>query len=360
MTGMQAAEPVFSDFTEQTQAPEPKIERFTFTGTGSEYFRIWIVNLLLTIVTLGIYSAWAKVRRTRYFYDNTHLAGSTFEYHGNPIAILKGRIVAVALFGSYNVLAHFYPAAALGLFAALMLVWPWFAWKSIQFKLFNSSYRGIRFGFRGSLGEAYKVFLFLPIAAVFTLYILAPFVHHQYKAFQHNESRFGGTFFSFHAKVGKFFRAYGIMLALLIGGLVALGIAAVTVKLTGMTKLIPGPAMFVIGMIAFYVWLFMLFPIFLTMIQKLVWNNTRLGTHRFHSAIRWEKMAYIMITNLVGIIFTLGLFIPFAKVRSMRYQVETMSMVSTENLDNFLADTQAKLSATSEGMADLLDFDFSL
>ena len=34
-----------------------------FVGTGSEYFRIWIVNLLLTIVTLGIYSAWAKVRR---------------------------------------------------------------------------------------------------------------------------------------------------------------------------------------------------------------------------------------------------------------------------------------------------------
>lgn len=42
-------------------------EAITFSATGSEYFRIWIVNLLLSIVTLGIYSAWAKVRRNRYF-----------------------------------------------------------------------------------------------------------------------------------------------------------------------------------------------------------------------------------------------------------------------------------------------------
>ena len=42
-----------------------------FRATGAEYFRIWIVNLLLTIITLGIYSAWAKVRRLRYFYGST-------------------------------------------------------------------------------------------------------------------------------------------------------------------------------------------------------------------------------------------------------------------------------------------------
>lgn len=51
-------------------------QRFSFTGTGSEYFRIWIVNLLLSIVTLGIYSAWAKVRRMKYFYRNTRLNDS--------------------------------------------------------------------------------------------------------------------------------------------------------------------------------------------------------------------------------------------------------------------------------------------
>jgi uncharacterized membrane protein YjgN (DUF898 family) len=43
-------------------------EQLHFTGRGGEYFGVWIVNLLLTIVTLGIYSPWAKVRRLQYFY----------------------------------------------------------------------------------------------------------------------------------------------------------------------------------------------------------------------------------------------------------------------------------------------------
>ena len=50
-----------------------------FTADAGEYFRIWIVNLALTIVTLGIYSAWAKVRKRRYFYGHTRIDGETFE-----------------------------------------------------------------------------------------------------------------------------------------------------------------------------------------------------------------------------------------------------------------------------------------
>jgi uncharacterized membrane protein YjgN (DUF898 family) len=60
-----------------TRAPEA----MRFTGTGAEYFGIWIVNLLLTIVTVGIYSSWAKVRRLQYFYRHTELAGSSFDFH---------------------------------------------------------------------------------------------------------------------------------------------------------------------------------------------------------------------------------------------------------------------------------------
>ena len=83
-------------------------EAITFSATGSEYFRIWIVNLLLSIVTLGIYSAWAKVRRNRYFYSSTHLAGGSFEYHGNAVAILKGRIAAVVLVGLLTFIAFIF------------------------------------------------------------------------------------------------------------------------------------------------------------------------------------------------------------------------------------------------------------
>ena len=71
---------------------------FRFHGRAGEYFRIWIVNIMLSIVTLGIYSAWAKVRNKRYFYSNTELDGSSFEYLADPVAILKGRLIAVGIF----------------------------------------------------------------------------------------------------------------------------------------------------------------------------------------------------------------------------------------------------------------------
>src|SRR5690606_28413884 len=67
-------------------APQPRTLALIFTGDGREYFRIWVVNLLLTLATFGIYSAWAKVRRLQYFDRNTQLAGASFDFHGNPRA----------------------------------------------------------------------------------------------------------------------------------------------------------------------------------------------------------------------------------------------------------------------------------
>lgn len=341
-------------------------ERFAFTGNGSEYFGIWIVNLLLTIVTLGIYSAWAKVRRTRYFYDNTKVAGSTFDYHGSPIAILKGRIVAVLFFIAYNVGFMISDALGFAILALLIALVPWLVWKSLQFKLYNSSYRGIRFGFRGRIGRVYFIYLLLPILTFCTLYLLAPFAHQRMKRFQHQESRYGATHFSFDGTVGSFYKTYLIALALALAGVIAISIAFGG-TLAGIAKAggpkTAGPAAFgTIALFVFtlYVWLFSLVPIFLTMIQNLIWNHTRLAGHRFKSEMRAGRMTFIAITNLLGIIVTLGLFIPFAQVRAMKYRIESMSLIPDGSLDAFIAESQQNASATGEGMADLLDFDLSL
>ena len=74
---------------------------FEFRGNSAEYFRIWVINLALSLLTLGIFSAWAKVRRERYFYGNTWVAGAPFEYLASPINVLKGRLIAFALLIAY-------------------------------------------------------------------------------------------------------------------------------------------------------------------------------------------------------------------------------------------------------------------
>ncbi len=342
--------------------------RFSFSGTGSEYFRIWIVNLLFSILTLGIYSAWAKVRRTRYFYGSTSVAGSSFEYHGNPIAILKGRIMAFLLIVIYNIALDMSFGVALLMMIVVMAVTPWLIWKSLQFKLYNTSYRGIRFGFRGALKQIYWVYLALPILTLFSLYILAPFTHQRIKKFQHQESRFGTSHFSFSGTVGSFYKAYLLVFIIWLAGIIVISatlggslfaiITADNMDREAVTAASATGVFVFFG--ALYVWMFLIFPIFATLIQNLIWNHTQLEKHRFLSEMKWTRMSFITVTNIIGIMCTLGLFLPFAQIRAMKYRIECMSLLPDGSLENFIAATQQQVSATGEGVADLLDFDLSL
>lgn len=342
----------------------PQLVPFYFSGRGSEYFRIWIVNLLLSIVTLGIYSAWAKVRRTRYFYDNTNVAGTSFEYHGNPIAILKGRIISVVCIVGYKLSFNFAPVLGWVTLAILFAAFPWLVWKSYQFKLFNSSYRGISFGFRGSAGQAYMNYLLLPICTFLTAYLLAPFTHQHIKKFVHSESKFGATHFSFQATVGAFYKTYLIGFGIALVGYIAIltVFGGTLLALMGGMKHAGAGAFgsVILLLVALYVWTFLIVPLFMTMIQNLIWNNTKLGDHQFASKLKWSRMTFIMITNLIGIAVTLGLFTPFAQIRAMKYRLESMSLTANSSLDEFLADAEPTGSVVGEGMSDLLDFDLSL
>ena len=135
-----------------------------FTGSGSEYFRIWIVNLLLMLVTLGVYYPWAKVRRLRYFYGSTEVGGAPLDFHGDPKKMLRGYVLTGTLVGLYSVAGNFSALAGLIAFVLLAALWPALFKSSMQFRLANTSWRGLRFRFKGSIGGAYRAMLplFLP------------------------------------------------------------------------------------------------------------------------------------------------------------------------------------------------------
>ena len=78
--------------------PQSDALRFRFSGDSKAYFKLWAVNLLLTIATVGIYGAWAKVRNRRYIYGNTYLHDASFDYHANPRSILVARLFVVAIY----------------------------------------------------------------------------------------------------------------------------------------------------------------------------------------------------------------------------------------------------------------------
>ena len=136
---------------------------FEFRGRTGEYFWIWIVNVLLTIATVGIYSPWAKVRTKRYFYGSAFLADANFEYHARPLSILLARAVVLLLVVIGGAIAAAYSAAADARYTLfLFLLLPWALVRGFSFNARNSSYRGLRFSFARRYGEAYFALFGLP------------------------------------------------------------------------------------------------------------------------------------------------------------------------------------------------------
>lgn len=350
-----------------TSQGEARAQPFEFTGAGAEYFRIWIVNLALTILTLGIYSAWAKVRRLQYFYRNTTLAGSSFDYHGNPLAILKGRVIAVVLLVTYNIAGSFSMALGLAVLAALLAVAPWLIQRSISFRLVNSSYRGLRFRFAGAMGGAYQAFLLWPILGYVTLGLLIPQAHREIKHYQHNNGRFGNSSFRFSATGGPFYRIYlkalGMLLLMTVGfGVLAGALASLGAMPGGGAEGNKGKivGLIIAGVLVSYLLLFLVIgPWFSARIQNLVWNNTVLEEHAFRSDVRARDLFAIYVTNFIAIVLTLGLFKPFADIRLARYRLEHMSLLAHSDLDEFLAAQEQAVSAMGEETADLFDVDIS-
>lgn len=146
------------------------LHQVEFHGSASEYFQIWIVNLVLSIITLGVYSAWATIRTRRYFYGNTTVDGSGFDYHATPKAILKGRLIAVALLLLYifGDVIHIKVIPFIVLMVAVLF--PWLFCTALRFRRRMTSYRNVRFNFSGGIGQSYKAWS--PVYVFFGVYLL--------------------------------------------------------------------------------------------------------------------------------------------------------------------------------------------
>lgn len=343
---------------------EHESRQLQFSGSGGEYFRIWIVNVCLSIITLGIYSAWAKVRRNQYFYRHTTLAGASFDYHGDPKAILTGRVVAFLLFACYTLVGKLDQVAGLVILLVIVSLMPWLLMRSLRFRLHNTSYRGLRFAFHGSTGAAYLNFLLLPLLSALTLGLLWPLAQQRMARYTRENSTYGNEAFKFFAGSTAYYRIY--FMTLFIGVLVFAALM-VSVMLLGSKELIAVEAGQLVAMsvlvasVGTYLALFLLaYPYVAARLQNLVWNRTELGPHGFHAQLRARELLSIMFGNVLLTVLTLGLYKPFADIRLARYRIEHVALLPRGSLDEFVAGLQTKPSAAGEEMAEMFDFDIAL
>jgi uncharacterized membrane protein YjgN (DUF898 family) len=371
-----------------------------FTGRGSEYFGIWIVNLVLTILTLGIFSPWAKVRRLRYFYGNTLLAGSPFEFHGSPMAILKGRLIAGALLLAYSQSEKVSITLWVAVVVAIAIAFPWMFWRSLKFRLGNSSYRGVRFHFAGSLRDAYLAFgppiilyflpflplyliganarptqppspwLFAPLGIWFLVVLaLGPWLYYRILRYQHANARLGTEPFAFTGTVGGI---YGLSFAILgiavvlgilgaIAGFVFGGVAGWISRLVdlGGPEAIDRYVGFGFGIIAGYFVFLGIYPISTAMRQNYLWRGTTLAGRPFASDVDEFALWRIDAANLFLLLVTFGLYWPFALVRHLRYRLSQLAW--NGDPQQILADVEAApVGATGEEAVEMFGFDLAL
>jgi uncharacterized membrane protein YjgN (DUF898 family) len=344
-------------------------EQLHFTGRGAEYFGIWIVNILLTIVTLGIYSAWAKVRRLQYFYRHTEVAGSSFDFHGSPTRILIGRVIALVMLIAYNYSVRLHSMTTIVVLAVIAVVMPWLLRNSFRFRLYNTSWRGTRFHFRGTVAGAYRVFLLNGFLALITLYVMAPFMHQRLKAYQHDNSWFGRTRCSFHARAGQFYMIYLLLLAAIVVFAIVIGFSGVGGALASLSQAQKNgghvnPYAFYKAAAVLYAALILMGlsigPAFHALITNLIWNNTRVGEHRIECSMSPWALIWITASNFVLVVLTLGLFIPWAMVRLARFQLESVRLLPAGDLQEFVAAEPEAVGAIGEEAATAFDFDISL
>lgn len=318
----------------------------TFTGSGREYFGIWIVNILLTIVTLGIYSAWATVRNNQYFYGNTRLDGASFQYLASPITILKGRLIALAVLVAYVVLSKMYVEAAVAFAIAFIPLVPWIMIRSLRFNAVNSAYRNIRFDFKGRYGQAFMVTFVWPLLNLLTVLLLTPLVMKKTHEFIANGSRYGTTGFELKAQTGEYYRFFGI------GLLIAIAFGAAAFLTMNYVNVTVGAVIAAIGYLT-------LIGYFMAGITNLFLNSVHLDSHGFQSRLQPLQIVWIYLSNSFLVVITLGLFTPWAKVRMARYRAACTSMMISGDLNHFVAAEQNRTSALGQELGDAFDVDFA-
>ncbi len=355
-------------------APANKVAHgFEFRGNASEYFGIWIVNLLLSIITIGIYTAWAKVRRLRYFYGNTLLDGHNFEYHGRPIQILIGRIIIIGILLVINVLTNINPLFAL-LILPYLVALPWLINKAIGFNARMTSYRNVRFSFRGSYWGAFGVFVAMPFAAALTAGVLGPVSSQLSSNYIGNNLKYGTAHFRTDAPLGALYGNWGMtilfsLLVMAIAGGAGFGIGTImsgfnTLAYTGTNGdiaefLTAAPA--VSAAVGAYAALFLSFIFYAAGVRNLALNATTLdGGHALQSSIGRLKYVWIAFSNFVLTLLSLSLMRPWAAIRSWRYLMASSAFVAAGPLDNFVDEAMPEGGVAAAEYLDIEGIDFGL
>jgi len=298
-----------------------------FRGEGGELFRIMFVNWILTVLTLGIYTFWAKTKVRKYLLEQTSFARDYFGYHGTGGELFRGALLfSVILIGlgaaSAGLQMVLGPGSAqmiepiIGL--AVLLLIPALMVGAYRYRMTRTSLRNIRFSFRGTRGAAMGDYFVGYMFTLFTLGLYYPFFLARIKRFWVGNSRFGSQAFEYSGEGKDLFGKFLLFILLL-------------VPTAGLN-----------------------IPWWQAFQARYNWGHTHFygGTFQF-TASGWDTFK-LQFTNMLLVVFTLGMAFPWVICRRQKFLADHLSFEGNIDMNRVIQDMQ-KSGAFSEGGVDALD-----
>ncbi|MFZ5566905.1 MAG: YjgN family protein [Pseudomonadota bacterium] len=386
--------------------------RLRFSGTGGEYFRVWIVNVLLSIVTLGLYTPWARRRTARWFYDHTLVAGSPLEFTAPLRKMVFSFILFALLYIAYQIAAETgQETMVLFFIVAAAALAPYIWGSAMRFRLASTRWRGLQLHFAAGWKDVYLaswpifVMAALWIAISFGLEMLAadagappvrkprgvqfpvvsaPMwglialgvvvsllciirVEFNYKSLLVLRAGIGRQHGRWKPVYSDFVRIWAATVAVLLAGIaliLALGAGALYTLQTLFSNA-RGPAMFVLILVTVLV-------VFLGLILvsaparayrearmfKLIWSNVGLSQiARFKCDLKHWPFVRLRLKNLLLTLLTLGFYRPFARVSEYRMKADSVTLHVKGGLDQLVGELVQQQEGLGDALADAAGLD---
>ena len=345
-----------------------------FHGTGWEYFKLLLVNFLLSMVTLGIYSFWGRTKIRAYLWSRTRMWGEPMEYTGTGkelfISFLIVMPILLVIMFVSGILMQMAPLLALVVFYPGLIFAILFAsYRALRYRLTRTRWRGIRGNLSGS-ATAFAAWGMLYIFAIlFSLGLATPWANSRLIHRQLNNVWFGNRQLSFHGSSKELYKAFLLMM---------LGIVVISAVLGGIVYAIAYPLLtdsyaanmdyedlYAKTLLVFTIFYFVLIIAILLVsayyhahFVRWLYRHMAYGKVRSRSRMTGGQVLKLRLTNLLIFIFTLGIGYAWTHIRTLRLYLHTVDYTGDPEFTSLLQDTQAA-PGRGEGLLDALDVDIA-
>ena len=188
-----------------------------FIGSPKEYWKIYMINLALTILTFGLYRPWAKVRQYKYLYNHLIVDGIPMNFTAKPIRLLYGQLIVmffVVLYAYSQITVNV--TLTLILVFAFILILPILMWLSYRFFFRYTQWSGVSMAFAASKSEFYLETIIRFFVSF--LFITVPLAQKRWFQFIAKNAFWGNKRLSVDPPLEKLYAGLGLYIAMIASG----------------------------------------------------------------------------------------------------------------------------------------------